>query len=100
MKKYYYTLSKEKKKEIKEQYKKEYTGSDVAVRLLRLKIYAIIGYLFSIVILAYSFKFEKSQIGSIIMAVTLITVSTVYVIGSIIVKMNLYNKIALKNKKK
>ncbi len=99
MKKYYHTLSKEKKKEIKEQYKKDYAGSDVAVRLLRLKIYAIIGYLFSIVILAYAFKFEESKIGSIIMAVTLIIVSTVYVVGSIIVKNRLLNKIALKQKK-
>lgn len=98
MKKYYSRLSKEKKKNIKELYKKEYSNSDVQVRLTRLKIYAIIGYLFSLVILAYSFKFEENKIGTIIIAITLMCVSTVYVIGSIIVKRRLLNKLALKNK--
>ncbi len=98
MKKYYSRLSKEKKKNIKELYKKEYGSSDVQTRLVRLKIYAILGYLFSIVMLAYSFKFEDNKIGTIIIAITLICVSTVYVIGSIIVKRRLLNKLALKNK--
>lgn len=99
LKKYYHTLSKEKKKAIKEQYKKDYANSDVAARLLRLKIYSIVGYLFSIILLVYAFKFENNKIGSIIIASTLISVSTVYVIGIIIVKNRILNKIALKNKK-
>jgi len=99
MKKYYHTLSKQEKKDIKNKYKKEYANSDVQARLLRLKIYSVIGYLFSIVLLVYAFKFESNKVGSIIIAITLIVVSTVYVIGSIIVKNRILNKIALKMKK-
>lgn len=98
MKTYYQTLSKDKKEEIKQIYQKEYAKSDLQIRLTRLKIYSLIGYLFSIIILLYAFKIESNKTGSIILATTLIILATVYLIGSILIKRNVLNKIALKNK--
>lgn len=98
MKKYYFTLTKEKRKRVKDQYKKEYEKSDLKVRLLRLYLYAIIGYLSAIILLIYAIKIEEEKTGSIIIAIILILTSTIFLIGSTLIKINVLNKIALKNK--
>lgn len=98
MKKYYFTLTKEKRKKIKDQYKKEYEKSDLRVRLLRLNLYTVIGYLSAIIILIYTIKIEEEKTGSIIIAVILIIASTIFLIGRSLIKINVLNKIALKNK--
>lgn len=100
MKKYYQRLTKEQKKDINIKYEKEYGNSDLQVRLNRLKVYAGIGYLFGIILLIYTFKFDEPKIGNIIIAITLFVVSTVYLVGRYIIKLNVLNKIALKNKDK
>ena len=49
MQRYYYNqLGKEEKKKILEKYKKDYADSEFQKRLVRLVIYSIIGFLFSI----------------------------------------------------
>ena len=80
MKKYYNTLNKEEK-------------------LLRLVIYAIIGYITSIILYLDAFIGKESQILNIIIATTLFIASTIFLSGSIILKQKTLNKIALKNKK-
>lgn len=98
MKKYYSTLDKNKKQEIKTKFKKEYKNTDLNVRLIRLRIYAGIGYVLSIFIFIDSLLHEESKIGSMIIAITLFIASTFFLVGSFLVKLNVLNKIALKNK--
>lgn len=98
MKKYYNTLNKEKKKEIKEKYQKEYKNTDIHVRLVRLVIYAIIGYITSIAIYIDAFLEKTNKVGNFIIATTLFIASTIFLIGRIAIKQKLLNKIALKNK--
>lgn len=100
MKKYYNTLTKEEKNKIKIIYKEEYHNSDLRVRLVRLIIYAMIGYLTAIVLITETFIDNSNIILNIIIASTLIIASTIFLIGSIILKHKTLNKIALKNKKK
>lgn len=98
MKKYYRTLSKDKKLEIKKQFKKDYKNSELYTRLIRLYIYAAIGYISSIIIFLESLFYETNKMGSIIIAITLFIASTVFLVGNFIIRYNMYNKIALKNK--
>ena len=98
MQKYYQTLSKEKKREIKELYKKEYHKTNINTRLIRLLIFSILSIITAIVILILTFKYEKNHITSILLAIILILSSLIFIIGRSYVKLNLLNKIALKNK--
>ncbi|MDE5539559.1 MAG: hypothetical protein K2J20_03640 [Bacilli bacterium] len=98
MKKYYQTLTKEKKQEIKTIYKKEYAHSDLKARLQRLVVYAIASYIFAAVLLVYNFISQENDITNIICAISLIVLGTVYLIGRYIAKLNILNKVALKNK--
>lgn len=98
MKKYYQTLNKEQKNKIKEAYKKEYANTDLQIRLTRLVIYAVIGYLSGIIILIEAFMIEENKLGSMIIASTLLVLSTTFLIGRSLVKVKVLNKIALKNK--
>lgn len=99
MQKYYNTLNKEQKNHIKELYNKNYKDTDLQARLKRLKIYAIISYAFAIFVLVSAYLLDDDILGSIIIAVTMFVLGTVYIIGSLIVKRNVLNKIALKEKK-
>jgi len=98
MKKYYHTLNKDSQKKIKEIYKSEYINTSLNARLSRLNLYAIIGYVSAIMILILSIKTEDSIIGSVIISITLVLVSTIFLIGSYLIKLKVLNKIALKNK--
>lgn len=100
MKKYYQTLNKEEKEKIKNIYKEEYKNSDLRVRLVRLIIYAMIGYITSIILIIEAFMDKSNIILNVIIAITLTIASTIFLIGSIILKQKTLNKIALKNKKK
>ena len=100
MKKYYNTLSKEEKAKVKNTYKEEYKNSDLKIRLVRLIIYAIMGYITSIVLYLDAFIGKESKILNITIATTLFIASTIFLTGSIILKQKTLNKIALKNKKK
>ena len=99
MKKYYNTLNKEEKSKIKEIYRKEYKNSELRIRLLRLVIYSIIGYITSIVLYLDAFIGKESKILNITIATTLFIASTIFLSGSIILKQKTLNKIALKNNK-
>ena len=98
MKKYYHTLNKDSQKKIKEIYRSEYINTNLNARLSRLNLYAIIGYVSAIMILILSIKTEDSIIGSVIISITLVLVSTIFLIGSYLIKLKVLNKIALKNK--
>lgn len=98
MKKYYYTLKKEKKAEIKKIYTKEYKNSDFNLRLKRLTIYTVVGFLFSIYLFIDVFAAETFSIGTLIIAITLLIVSIVFLVGRYLLKLKMLNKIALKNK--
>lgn len=100
MKKYYNTLNKEEKSKIKEMYKEEYQNSELRVRLVRLIIYAIIGYITTIVLCFDAFLKKENFTLNIIIAVTLFIASTIFLIGSITLKQKTLNKIALKKPKK
>lgn len=100
MKKYYNTLSKEQKLKIKDLYDKEYANSELEMRFKRLRFYSLVSIVFAIVVLVYSLMYESSKIGSMILVVTLFILALVYLIGIFIIKQNVLNKIALKNKKK
>lgn len=100
MKKYYSTLSKEEKTKIKDIYKDEYKNSDLKVRLVRLVIYAMIGYITSIVLYIEAFIKNDSKILDIVIATTLFIASTIFLVSSMVLKQKTLNKIALKNKKK
>lgn len=98
MKKYYQTLNKEKKKEIKEKFKQEYKNTELKYRLNRLMIYSLLGYAVSIFIIVYAILKEENDIGSIIIGTTLFIASTIFLIGRFLIKRNVLNKFALKNK--
>lgn len=98
MKKYYFTLSKEKKDEIKLIYQKEYKNSDINIRLKRLSLYVIVGFIFSILLFIDTFKDNDLNVGSLVIAITLALACFVFLIGKYIVKLRILNKIALKNK--
>jgi len=100
MQKYYNTLNKEEKRRIKDLYFKKYHNSDLETRLKRLKVYAIISYVFAIFVLISALILDDDLTGSIILSITMFILGTVYMFGSLIVKRNVLNKIALKNKKK
>ncbi len=99
MQKYYQRLTKEQKKEIKKIYQKEYK-TDINARLSRLSIFSILGFICAIIILVLSFKYEKEHLTSILLAILLFASSLAFILGRTYVKLNLLNKIALKNKKK
>ncbi len=98
MKKYYQTLDKEKKREIKEVYEKEYKKTDVYVRLKRLFVYAIISIITALVIVIISYFYEEEHLTSIIMALILVFMAIVFLIGRFLIKLDLLNRIALKSK--
>ena len=98
MKKYYQTLSKEKKKEIKEIYQKEYKNTDLQVRLGRLIIYAVIGYITSLFIYISAFIEKDFKVENIIIGTILLVASTIFLIGRTMIKQNVLNKLALKEK--
>ena len=96
MKKYYQTLNKKQKSKIKEQNKQENQKTNIQVRLTRLLVYAIVGYLFSIFIIVDMFLRNTEKTGSIIIASTLFLASTFFLWGRFKIKLDLLNKIALK----
>ncbi len=98
MKKYYNTLTKEKKNKIKEIYKKDYKNTELQIRLIRLIIFASMGYITSIVLLIDAFLNKNSKVLNITIATILIIVSTIFLIGRFLIKQKVLNKIALKNK--
>lgn len=98
MKKYYQRLDKNRKLEIKKIYNKEYAKSDFKVRLNRLMVYAVMAYVFALILLIYSLVYDTDKISNIIIAITLLVLGTIYLIGRYIAKLNVLNKIALKKK--
>lgn len=100
MKKYYNTLNKEEKEKIKKIYKSDYKDSELRIRLVRLLIYAIIGYITSIVLCIEAFIKNNTKTLDIVIATTLFIASSIFLVGGIILKLKTLNKIALKTKKK
>jgi len=98
MKKYYSTLNKKEKKKIKEVYLKEYKKTDLDKRLNRLLVFFVLGTLFSIYLFIDAFRGEKLNISTFISAITLLIASLVFLIGRYKIKLEVLNKIALKNK--
>lgn len=99
MKKYYQTLNKKEKEKIKELYKKEYSNKEIYARLTRLLVFSCLAIISAIIILVLSFKYEENHITSILLAIILIISSIIFFLGHFYVKLNILNKIALKNKK-
>lgn len=97
---YYYFkhLNKKEKIRIKNIYKKEYAKSDLQNRLIRLLIYSLIGYVFSIFLIVYSIISKQDVISNLLIAIPLLIASTIFFIGRYYAKLNILNKIALKEK--
>ena len=100
MQKYYQTLNKENKAKIKILYQKEYYKTPINARLTRLLIFSLLGILCAIAIVILSFKYETKHVTSILIAILLLISSLIFALGRYYVKLNLLNKIALKNKEK
>ena len=98
MKKYYSTLNKEKRKIINNIYLKEYKKTELNKRLNRLLLFFILGTGFSIYLFVDAFNGEELNISSLISAITLLIASLVFLIGRYKIKLDVLNKIALKNK--
>ena len=85
MQRYYYNqLGKEEKKKILEK------------RLVRLVIYSIIGFLFSIFLIIYSLIQKEDLLSNLLIAIPLFIVSIIFLIGRYYAKLKILNKIALK----
>ncbi|CDF12208.1 unknown [Mycoplasma sp. CAG:776] len=97
MQRYYYNqLGKEEKKKILEKYKKDYADSEFQKRLVRLVIYSIIGFLFSIFLIIYSLIQKEDLLSNLLVAIPLFIVSIIFLIGRYYAKLKILNKIALK----
>ena len=92
----YKELSKDEKKKIQEKYKKEYAKSDFEARIKRLLIYAIVGYVFAIALVIYSFIRPEETAGNLLIAIPLFIAATIFLIGRYYAKRMLYDKIASK----
>ena len=100
MKKYYQTLNKEKKAEIKKIYQDKYKGSELTSRLNKLTIYIVLAIIAAIVLVVLSLLYEDSHISSFIIAALLVITAIIFMVGKYLIKSNLLNKIALENKKR
>lgn len=100
MKKYYNTLNKENKTKIKQIYQEEYKNTDLQVRLVRLLIFALMGYITASVLLIDALLNQTSKTLNLTIAIILFIISTVFIIGRFLVKQKVLNKIAIKNKEK
>lgn len=98
MKKYYHTLSKDKKLKVKAIYEKDYKNTEFSKYIKKLNIYIISAVIFSCLLFIDAFKDQELNIGSLIIAITLLIASLVFIIGRYIAKLNVLNKIALKKK--
>ena len=83
---------------LKEQYKKEYGKSDFQKRLVRLAIYSIIGFLFSIFLVVYSVVKQQDIMSNLLIAIPLFIAALIFAIGRHYAKLTVLNKIALKEK--
>ncbi len=90
-----YSLSKEKRKKLKEEFYQTDIGKDLKLRLTRLLIIGILGILFSI----YLF-ISNTSIFDIITGVILIIASLVFIIASFRLRITKLNDYLVKNKKK
>ena len=99
MRNYYYSkLKKEEKQKIKKQYKKENGKRDFQKRLVRLAIYSIIGFLFSIFLVVYSVVKQQDIMSNLLIAIPLFIAALIFAIGRHYAKLTVLNKIALKEK--
>lgn len=92
----YKELSKDEKKKIQEKYKKEYGKSDFEARLKRLLFYAIVGYVFAIALIIYSFIRPEETVGNLLIAIPLLIAATIFLIGRFYAKQNVLEKLASK----
>ena len=100
MRDYYYNhLTKDEKKKVQLKYKEEYAKSDFQARLLRLAIYSIVGYAFSIFLVVYSLLTEEDMVSNLLIAIPLFIAATIFLIGRYYAKKMVLNNIALKMKK-
>ena len=98
MQKYYQTLSKEEKQKIKNIYHQEYQKSEINTRFIRLNIYSFAAIFFSIILLILGITNKNERILDIGMAIILLITALSFLLGKHLIKLNLLNKIALKNK--
>ena len=98
MQKYYQTLNKEEQAKIKETYQKEYAKSEISIRFTRLNIYIAASIFLSIILIIMGIMDKSERILDFSLAIILCIAATSFFIGKHIIKLNLLNKIALKNK--
>lgn len=94
MRKYKYKqLSKKEKENINEKYKKNYGKSDFQLRLTRLLVYSIIGYTFSVFLIAYSIFEKRDIISNLLIAIPLFIAATIFLIGRYYAKLMVLEKL-------
>ena len=100
MRKYYFnSLTREEKKKIRAEYKKTYAHTEFQRRLIRLAIYSIIGFVFSIFLVSYSLIQHEDIVANLLIAIPLFIAAIIFLIGRHYAKLIVLNNIALKNKK-
>ena len=90
-----YSLSKDERNKLKEEFYKTDIGKDLKLRLTRLLIIGILGILFSI----YLFV-SNTSIFDIITGIILVIASLVFIIASFRLRITKLNDYLIKNKKK
>lgn len=90
-----YSLSKDERKKLKEEFYQTDIGKDLKLRLTRLLIIGILGILFSI----YMF-ISNTSIFDIITGIILLIASLVFIIASFRLRITKLNDYLVKNKKK
>lgn len=90
----YYTLTKEERNKVKEDFYKTEFGTNIKNRLNRVFIIGILGILFSI----YLFLFNTTK-WDIVTGILLLTASIIFIIGSYKVRIKKINTFLTKKKK-
>lgn len=92
----YSKISKDEKRKVKEKYKNKYGGSEFNNRLIRLLIYAIVAYAFSISLIIYTLVSQEDLVSNLLIAIPLFLAATIFLVGRWYVKSKVLEKLANK----
>ena len=99
MKNKYQRMSKEEKKQCQKFYYNPEKRQEMKVGFLRLKIIGVVGIAFSIFLVVSGYLSNEINWATWVMAGTLFLFSTVFIIGSVVIKGKCLNQYAIKKMK-
>lgn len=95
----YYTLTKEEKKQAKENYYKTAEGNNTRLLIRRASVYGLLLLVFGVFLLVYGLV-NKESLLSILYAVTIIIIAIIFFISSYVILIRKINNHLVTNKKK